>query len=312
MQNHNHHSCNHLHNHSHDKNESTIRNSFIIITLFMILEIFGGIFTNSLALLSDAFHMLSDAVALALSLFALKFAKRGATLKKTFGFKRVEILVAFINALTLVVIAVFIIIKAIERFYNPPQVATTAMLLISLVGLLVNIVVAYYMHKDSDIKGNVNIRAAYLHVLGDMLGSFAAIVAAVLMMSFGFWWADSLASLVVAVLIIKGGFLLLKDTLNILMEGVPKGINVDEILCVLSKIEGVNFISDVHIWSINSKLHLASLCVGVDENLSVKEAILITQNVKTALLKFNIKHVNVELNSKECLGDVLCGLEFKH
>ena len=163
---------NHAHcTHSHASNKVVLRNSFFIISAFMLVEVAGGFATNSLALLSDAGHMLSDAAALGLSLFAFKFGERKGNLQKTFGYRRIEILAATINAVTLIVIAVFIVIEAARRLQNPPEVATAGMLAISTLGLAVNIVVALYMLRGGDVRENVNMRGAYLHVLGDAAGS---------------------------------------------------------------------------------------------------------------------------------------------
>ena len=152
---------NHVHHeHSHTSNKIVLRNSFLMISAFMLIEVAGGFATNSLALLSDAGHMLSDAAALGLSLFAFKFGERKGNLQKTFGYRRIEILTATINALVLVVIAVLIVIEAARRFQNPPEVATAGMLAISTLGLAVNIVVALYMLRGSDVRENVNMRGA--------------------------------------------------------------------------------------------------------------------------------------------------------
>ena len=171
------------HNHSHSGNKKVLRISFVIIATYMVVEIIGGLLTNSLALLSDAGHMFSDAAALGLSLLAFHFGERPGSRSNTFGYKRFEILAALLNGLTLMLIAVWIVYEAVGRFANPPEIATTGMLVVSVIGLLVNIFVAWYMHRGGDTEENINMRGAYLHVLGDLLGSVGAIAAAVLMMS---------------------------------------------------------------------------------------------------------------------------------
>ena len=188
-----HHNHSH-HNHSHGANKKVLLISFIIITTYMIVEAIGGFVTNSLALISDAGHMLSDSVALGIALAAFILGEKAANQSKTYGYKRFEILAAVLNGITLMLIAVFIFYEAINRFANPPEVATTGMLIISSIGLLVNILVAWIMMRGGDTEENLNMRGAYLHVLSDMLGSVGAIIAALLMMFFGFGWADPLAS----------------------------------------------------------------------------------------------------------------------
>lgn len=173
----------HSHSHSHTDNQRIITIAFAIIASYMIVEVIGGYITGSLALLSDAGHMFSDAVSLAMTLFAFIIGKKSATSHKTFGYRRFEILIALINGLTLLIISAGIIYEAVLRFEAPPQIATTGMLVISTIGLIVNLVVAKLMHGgDTD---NLNMKSAYLHVLSDLLGSVAAIIAAIVIMLFG-------------------------------------------------------------------------------------------------------------------------------
>ena len=293
----------HSHNHGnlghiHTNNKVVLKNSFLIIFIFMVVETIGGFITSSLALLSDAGHMLSDSAALAISLLAFKFSEKKATLKNTFGFKRIEILAATINATALFAIAIFIIIEAFTRFSNPPKIATTPMLVVSLIGLGVNIFVAWYMLKNADTKDNINVRGAYLHVLGDMLGSFGATIAALAMIYFNWWWADALASVLVAILILKSALEVLKQSLHVLMEGTPKNINLDKILNVIKNTKGVNGVHDLHIWSITSSFNALIAHVTVDGNLSVKEAQKIIQNIEYELLCHNISHVTLQTESE--------------
>lgn len=201
-----HHSHDH-HHHSHSSNKKVLLLSFIIITSYMIVEAVGGFITNSLALISDAGHMLSDSVALGIALAALILGEKAANQRKTYGYKRFEVLAAALNGITLILIALYIFYESIERFANPPEVATTGMLIISCIGLLVNILVAWIMMHGGDTEENLNMRGAFLHVLSDMLGSVGAIVAALLMIFFGFGWADPLASVIVALLVLRNWLL---------------------------------------------------------------------------------------------------------
>ena len=178
----------HEHEHTHGSNKKTLFISFIIITSYMIVEAIGGIVTNSLALLSDAGHMLSDSISLAVALVAFTLGEKAANSKKTFGYKRFEVLAAVLNGVTLVFIALFIFYEAIHRFIYPPRVASSGMLIIAIIGLFVNIVVAWVMLRGGDTKENLNVRAAYLHVISDMLGSVAAIVAALFILFFNWSW----------------------------------------------------------------------------------------------------------------------------
>ena len=300
---------NHAHcAHSHTSNKTVLRNSFLIISAFMLVEVAGGFATNSLALLSDAGHMLSDAAALGLSLFAFKFGERKGNLQKTFGYRRIEILAATINALALVAIAVLIVIEAARRFQNPPEVATAGMLAISTLGLAVNIVVALYMLRGSDVRENVNMRGAYAHVLGDALGSVGAIAAAVLMMCFGWGWADAAASVLVAALIVKSGWGVLKESLNILMEGSPKGVSLDALVAQISGVDGVLSVHDLHVWSITSGANALTAHIVVSGELSVREAERILREISHEMEHLGITHTTLQLESSEneCADELIC------
>ena len=300
---------NHAHcAHSHASNKVVLRNSFLIIFTFMLIEVAGGFLTNSLALLSDAGHMLSDAAALGLSLFAFKFGERKGNLQKTFGYKRVEILAATINAVTLIVIAVFIIIEAARRLQNPPEVATVGMLIVSALGLLVNIIAAWYMLRGGDVRENVNMRGAYLHVLGDALGSVGAITAALAMMWFGWGWADAAASVLVAALIVKSGWGVLKDSLNILMEGSPKGVSLDALVAQIRGVDGVLSVHDLHVWSITSGANALTAHIVVGGELSVREAERILREISHEMEHLGITHTTLQCESSEneCDGELIC------
>ncbi|WP_103583568.1 cation diffusion facilitator family transporter [Campylobacter concisus] len=294
-------------------NKSVLRNSFFLIFTFMIVEAVFGFVSNSLALISDAFHMLSDAAALFLSLVAFKIAEKRANLRKTFGYKRVEIIAAFINAIALIALAVFVIAEAIVRLFNEPQIEAKTMLFVSILGLVVNLVVAIYMHKSSDIKENLNIKGAYLHVLGDTLGSVGAIIAALVIMKFGLTQADSIASIFVSILIIKSGFGLLKDSFNILIEAVPVDLNTDEILAIIKGVDGVRQVHDLHIWTISAGSNALIAHVVVDDVLSVGEISKMIKRIEHELSHVGIGHVTLQFESSSHghKDELICELKSK-
>lgn len=263
----------------------------------MIVEAIGGFLTNSLALLSDAGHMLSDAVSLGIALLAIILAERVANGSKTFGYKRIEILAATLNGLTLIVIALFIFYEAIQRFMNPPEVASIGMLIISSIGLAVNILVAWIMLRGADTKENLNMRGAYLHVISDMFGSIGAIVAALLILFFDWGWADPLASIFVAALVIRSGYHLTKASLHILMEGTPSDINVEDIIHTIEQHSEVKAIHDLHIWTITSGLNAMSCHVVVNDNLTIKESEQLLDKIEHDLLHQNIHHVTIQVET---------------
>lgn len=304
----------HHHDHTHGANKKVLLISFIIITAYMIVEAIGGFLTNSLALLSDAGHMLSDSVALGIALLAFILGEKAANQRKTFGYKRFEILAAVLNGITLMLIAAFIFYEAIERFANPPEVATTGMLIISSIGLLVNILVAWIMHRGADTEENLNMRGAYLHVLGDMLGSVGAIIAALLMMFYGFGWADPLASVIVAALVLRSGFYVTKSAVNVLMEGTPENTNMDEVIQCIQKTDGIISIHDLHIWSITSGLNAMSCHAVVDDAMTIAESEELLRKIEHDLLHLGIQHVTIQLETTAHTHDesILCQIKSEH
>ncbi len=301
--------------------QRTLLISFLIITGYMFVEAIGGWLTGSLALLSDAGHMLSDAIALGATLMAFKIGEKAATHQKTFGYKRFEILVASVNGATLVIIALMIFYEAIKRFNSPPEIATQGMLIVATIGMLINILVAWLMHrgsrsgdthdhdhganegtatvKTSDDKEpvNLNMQSAYLHVLSDLMGSVAAIIAALLMMSFGWVWADAVASVIVAILILFSGYRVVRDSVHILMEGTPEGIslvNVEEKLLAHPQVQKVH---DLHVWSITSGLNALSCHVVVDGEMSIHESSILIGSLEQSLLELGIHHATIQVES---------------
>ncbi|WP_107928868.1 cation diffusion facilitator family transporter [Neisseria animaloris] len=300
----------HHHAHSHTANKKVLAVSFAVITSFMVVEAVGGWLTNSLALLSDAGHMFSDAFSLGIALLAFKLSEKATTFDKTFGYKRFEILTAAFNGITLIVIAAMIFYEAVERFRHPPEIATVGMLVISVIGLQVNLFVAWYMLRGSDTEGNINMRGAYLHVLSDLFGSFGAIAAAVLMMAFGWKWADPLASILVAALVGRSGWQVFRKTLHILMEGTPDNVDVGLLLETIRETEGVQSVHDLHVWMITSNINALSCHVVVDGDLSVVEAEQIVYRIEHALAHQNIQHTTVQIESSRHPHEdsVLCSI----
>lgn len=285
------------HNHTDGSNKKVLLISFILITGYMIIEAIGGFLTNSLALLSDAGHMLSDSISLMIALIAFKLAEKKASHNKTFGYKRFEILAAVINGVALILISLYIIYEAIKRFSHPPEVATTGMLVISIIGLAVNILVAWIMLNGGDTKNNLNIKGAYLHVISDMLGSIGAILAAILIIFFGWGWADPLASVIVAVLVLRSGYNVTKDAIHVLMEGTPENIDVTDIIHTIEETEGIQNIHDLHIWSITSGLNALSCHAVVDDQLTISESEGILRKIEHELEHKGITHVTIQMET---------------
>ncbi|MCC3356014.1 cation diffusion facilitator family transporter [Bacillus sp. REN16] len=300
MGHHHHHGHDHHGHHHHhhfdevrEGNKKGLLIALIITTGIMLLEFFGGLFTNSLALLSDSGHMLSDASSLLLSLVAFWFATRPASPKKTYGFYRFEILAALFNAVTLFIIAGFIVYEAVQRFFEPPTVASGTMMIIAGIGLLANLLSAWSLISKGDVKNNVNLRSAYLHVLGDALGSVGAIVAGLLMLLFEWYIADPIISVVVAILILKSAWGVLTHSIHILMEGTPITINQKEVKATLEEIDGVLDVHDLHIWTITSGMDSLTCHILIKDDHDSQE--ILQQAIDKIRDKFKIEHTTIQI-----------------
>ncbi|RIO48276.1 cation transporter [Staphylococcus hominis] len=314
MSNHTHHH-NHTHNHVHTNNKKVLTISFIIIGLFMIVEILGGFIANSLALLSDGLHMFSDTVSLGVALIAFIYAEKNATSTKTFGYKRFEVLVALFNGITLLIISGVIIIEAIRRFFDPIKVQSTEMFIISVIGLIVNIIVAIIMFKSGDTSHNLNMRGAFIHVLGDLLGSLGAIIASILIYVFNFTIADPIASILVSIIILKSAIGISRSSLNILMEGTPSDVNLDKIISTIINHNEIYNVHDYHVWTISNDMNALSCHAVVSETMSVQDCEELLKKIEHELLHLNIQHMTIQLETAQHDHDtsVLCsGLHKKH
>ncbi|MBT2581599.1 cation diffusion facilitator family transporter [Planococcus sp. ISL-109] len=287
------------HNHSHNRNKKTLLIAFLIITVYMVVEAIGGYLTNSLALLADAGHMLSDSVSLGVAYLAFSIGEKAADKMKTYGYKRFEILAAVFNGVLLVVIALYIFYEAYQRFSDPPEIATSGMLIIAVIGLFVNILVAWILMRGGDTKGNLNLRAAFLHVLSDLLGSVGAITAALLIIFFGWAWADPLASVLVAILVLISGWRVTKEGIHVLMEGTPKNVDLEQVKRAIEMLPAVKSIHDLHVWSITSGRNAMSGHVVIREHISFKDSQQVLREIEEALAELKIGHVTVQLETED-------------
>ncbi|ANQ64829.1 CDF family zinc efflux transporter CzrB [Staphylococcus equorum] len=303
-----HHGHNHAHGHVHTNNKKILLISFLIIGIFMIVEIIGGFVSNSLALLSDGLHMFSDTISLGVALLAFIYAERHANKHKTFGYKRFEILAALFNGVTLFVIGIIIIVEAIGRFFDPQEVQSTEMFIISVTGLIVNIIVAYLMFKGGDTSHNINMRGAFLHVIGDLLGSVGAIIAAVLIWNFNLTIADPIASIIVSVLIIRSSWGITKSSLNILMEGTPSDVNMNQVFSMITEEEKIKNIHDCHVWTISNEMNALSCHAVVPNKMTVEEGEVLLNRLEHKLEHLNIQHMTIQLETTDHLHDnnILC------
>lgn len=287
----------HHHSHAREGNKKGLAIAFVITAGIMLLEFFGGLLTNSLALLADSGHMLSDAGSLALSLVAIWFAARAASPKKTYGYYRFEILAALFNGVTLFVIAGMIVYHAYGRFFEPQTVASGSMIIIAFIGLAANLLSAWFLISKGDVKDNVNLRSAYLHVLGDALGSVGAIIAGIVMYFFDWYVADPIISVVVALLILKGAWGIIKQTIHILMEGTPITIDQQEVKQTLEAIEGVINVHDLHVWTITSGLDSLTCHLLIKDNED--EQRILQQAIQQIEKQFKIMHTTIQIEKSD-------------
>ena len=262
--------------------------------VYFFAELIGGFLTNSLALLSDAGHMLSDIGALTLSLFAFRIAKRPATVSSTFGYHRVEILAALFNGLTLWLIVGVIFAAAYNRFLDPPAVESYGMMVVASVGLLVNIVAGAILYGSH--HHNLNLRGAFLHIVSDALGSVGAIAAGLIMLFTGWYVADPVISILIGLLILHASWNLVKESLSVLMQSVPKGIRLEEVQSCLEEVEGVSKVHDLHVWAVTSDIFTLSAHAVVENGGDFHQVLNGIEEVLKE--RFNIEHTTIQLETE--------------
>jgi len=290
-----------------------IENRFVLSMLLtfaiLIAEVIGGYWTGSLALLSDAAHVFMDVFALGLSYLALRISARPADDRHTYGFHRLEVVAALINGITLGAIAIEIFSESWKRWFNPEPIKSMEMLIIAVIGLVVNLVVAFVLgghhheHEEGEEEHeeaeDLNVRSAYLHVLGDAISSVGVIVAAALIWWTGWNWLDPLMSVFIGVLIVVSSWRVLKSSLHILVEGVPEHLSVEKIGQSMAGVAGVKDVHDLHVWSICSG-HIALSAHVITENQLLAEEDGIMTELKKRLAKFGIEHTTIQLECEAC------------
>ena len=282
------------HDHTHSMTKQTLRLAFFLTIIILAAELIGGYLANSLALLSDAGHVLTDIFALGLAWFATAQAERPTNARKTFGYHRVGILAALINAVTLILIVLAIVYEAVQRFQHPEKVAPLIMFLSAAVGIGVNLFIGFRLQKEG---GNLNVRAAALHVFGDVGASVAVVVAGVVILLTGWTPADPLLSIGIAVLIAIGAWRILRETMDILLEAVPEDINMAALVEDMRSVPGVQDVHDLHVWSITSGMSALS-CHALIDDLPPSESRFILQELETRLSsQYRIGHATIQFES---------------
>lgn len=286
------HSHGHSHGHSHHHASQRVLSTVLALNAaYLLAEVIGGYLANSLALLSDAGHMLTDVAALTLSLFAARFAAKPATPRKTYGFYRLEILAALANGVALIVIAIVICYEAYERLSQPQSIRVGVLLTISMGGLIVNLISARLLfgahHHD------LNLRGAFLHVIGDLLGSVGAVAAGLLIAWRGWMWADPVISVIISLLIVFNSWRLVSDSVNVLLEGTPSHINLLAVEEAMRTVSGVRAVHDLHVWTITSNRHAVTAHVVID---NPNESYRILRELREMLAtRFELTHSTLQI-----------------
>jgi cobalt-zinc-cadmium efflux system protein len=266
-----------------------------------VAQIIGGILSGSLSLISDALHNLSDTVALVISFFAVRLSKRKNTEAQTFGYKRAEILAALFNACALVVVAVFLFKEAVVRFTHPHPINSLLMLSVALVGLIANIISVFLL--KSHAHEDLNIRAAYVHLFSDFLSSIAVIIGALVILISKAYWIDPALTILIGIYVLREGYKIIEESTRILMQHVPKGINLREIQARIEGIEGVKDIHHAHLWAVTERDIHFEAHINVSRDMPVSETCILVKQVEVALKEhFAITHVTLQVEFNSCKG----------
>jgi len=284
--------------HSNNDDKRRVQIALVLTATFMVVEVIGGILSGSLALLADAGHMLTDTMALTLAAVAFGVSARPADSKRSYGYHRFQILAAFVNGLSLLLVVGWILIEAMRRLMSPQEVMGTTMLIVASAGLLVNIIAFIVLHGGD--RENLNIRGAALHVAGDLLGSIAAIVAAIVIIFTAWMPIDPILSVVVALLILRSAWYLVKRSTHILLEGAPEWLDQDSMQNrLVERIPAINSIHHVHVWGLTPQHLMLTMHVALND--SPTDATAVVRRVKAILREdFGIRHSTIEIETEDC------------
>jgi cobalt-zinc-cadmium efflux system protein len=282
----------HNHNHPEVKGKNLLFSIFLNIVI-TVAQVIGGILSGSLALISDALHNFSDVLTLIFSYIANVLSKKKASLDQTFGYKRAELIAAFVNSITLIIVAVYLIFEASQRFSNPQPIKSNLVIWMSILGIAVNGISALMLKKDAD--HNINMKSAYVHLFTDMMASVAVLVGGILMKLYQIYWIDSFLTFAIALYLIYVGYDLLKESTKMLMLFTPSNIDIKELVREVHKISGVNKLHHIHVWHLNDhELHLEAH-LDCSEDIKMSDFNILLDEIEAVLLeKFHINHINIQ------------------
>jgi len=277
--------------------------SLLLTAIFVLIEIVAGIIGNSLALLTDAAHNFTDVIALGLSWYALQIASKPANAGKTFGYHRVGILVALVNSTTLILIALGIFVEAYHRFIFPPEVNSTILIGVGVAAFIINIVTAMLVKHGSE--HDLNLRSAFLHLMGDVLSTLGAVIAGVLILFTKWNWLDPLVSVMIGLFLLWNAWSILKQSIHILLESTPRNVDMNDLLVDIETVNGVLDVHDLHVWSINESLRMLSAHVSIDD-IPISSSLVIQQEITELLAhKYDIQHATLQMECEGCENGLL-------
>ena len=288
---------------------SKLKIGIMLTSFILVVELIGGFLSHSLALLSDAGHVFADVVALSLSWYGVRQAERPASGGMTFGYHRVGVIIAIVNAISIFAIAGVIFYEAFLRLDEPPEINSPLMLSAAVVGLGINVFVALWLHRDQ--RSNLNVRSAYWHALGDALASIGVIIGGIIILATGSFLADPIIGLLIGFIIILAAWRILREGMRVLLEAAPPHVDTEEMVEALKGLPGVKDVHDVHVWSISPELHTMSCHVLIDD-LATSEAADIRDRIEDVLRRqFDINHVTLQMECEQCdANDLFCSLKF--
>ena len=297
---------NHSHIHFTDLTKQTGRRmalSLVITLIFVFIEVAAGLFSNSLALLTDAAHNFTDVLALAFSWWALRLTSQPASHQRTYGYHRAGILAALVNSTTLVIIALGIFYEAYQRFIHPPEVQADVLIGVGVIAVLINVVTALLVRRGAE--SDLNIRAAFLHLMGDVLATIGAVIAGVIIRFTNWNWLDPLVSILIGLLIVWSAWSILREAVDILMESTPTDIDMSALIRDINSVDGVRGVHDLHVWSITRNMRTLSAHV-VTGDLTISEGASIETRVNEVLYhKYNVNHATLQLECDDCVPNML-------
>ncbi len=299
--NHSHEGHNHGHHHHHNANDLKgwkIGVSILLNMLITVGQVIGASISGSIALMTDALHNFSDVISLIISYIANRLTLKEATTSKTYGYKRAEILAAFVNSATLIGVAIFLIVEAIERFSSPISIQADIVIWFAIGSIIINFLSVVLLHNDS--KDNMNIRSAYLHLLTDVMTSIAVMFGGLAMKYYNVFWIDGLLTLLIAIYLIYSSFSILKESTKVLMQFTPDGINLEDISIEVCRIEGINNIHHLHVWQLNDNKYMLEAHLEMENDIKLSEFQDKLNIVEEVISKFGIDHTNIQPELNKC------------